>query len=827
MRVLAALCLLWVAACKPEVQPPPDAGDEAWVRRVVPLLWGRGPEGLREVDLLVKMVQQTDRAALVRAMARSPEYVTHWTEITRDLLYVNRTGDRGNAACFGVSRLPAIDAELATFVRDHAPEAGEWDAPWSMQDLTHSALVLDDLSPVLRAHLFAQLAKDIPLQGVDSALIVEENLYGVFEETYLNRQMACLSCHNSDAAVTDNDDPDLDRHWPLPGKTERAVFGSSLGRDPKDLYTLFRKHGVLSGYDIFDQLYGFPATGCFPTFVTGCDGCSCESTVCDLDPTCCTVQWAPHCAELCTDTGLGCLPGVPEGWQGCSSLYGYPGCDGCACEWSVCDAHPECCEDSWSEVCALRCRILDSTCESFDWADYYYGGLRVWGMHQACGTFLPPAEVLADPVAIPTYLISDLGMDATVYHLERPIQTGFRKLREGYVVGERDEEDGDAALAFMISARFANAVWDKATGSPLTIANHFSRNEAQRDILQRLTTAFGGGGASIVELLVALTAEPYWNPIAPRDMEEGLSAYAMAAVWNPWVRDYDLAEQRLNSVGDVVHRKDPRVLTRSVTHALGFPPWAAFPAGTDVGDEGKLQEQLGFFLKDSIHGFAGNDYQGQAAWEHAFGACSAEPERQDGCGPRQTPGCAGCACEEAVCRAAPVCCDVRWDQRCHRFCTDTPVGCRAGEGVDIPTEEDFWLPRLVVAARARAAAGETVTLADLVSAVKDRLLADPEVTDPDEIAAIEALVLEPLSTPVDQSEDPVRALQWACAAFLSAPQFQLDGVALPDRLGLPPPSITVEGTETQALCERFSAALPAGSLRCEGGNVTFRHPPPP
>ena len=54
----------------PGQEPPPgdggeelcDAGDEAWVQQVLPLIQGRKPESGREVKLLASMVQQLDAA---------------------------------------------------------------------------------------------------------------------------------------------------------------------------------------------------------------------------------------------------------------------------------------------------------------------------------------------------------------------------------------------------------------------------------------------------------------------------------------------------------------------------------------------------------------------------------------------------------------------------------------------------------------------------------------------------------------------------------------------------------------------------------------------
>jgi hypothetical protein len=251
---------------------------------------------------------------------------------------------------------------------------------------------------------------------------------------------------------------------------------------------------------------------------------------------------------------------------------------------------------------------------------------------------------------------------------------------------------------------------------------------------------------------------------------------------------------------------------------MGFVDWPAFPADTDVGPEGKLQEQLGFFLKDSIHGFRANDFQGQVAWENAFGTCSATPERQDGCGARVGGGCAGCACEAAVCRAFPACCDVRWDERCAHFCEEAPEGCMPPP--DAPDTEPSYLQKLIAEAEAMGEAGANLTVGDLVSALKDRLLTDPQITDPDEVAALERVLGLSFSTPVAQAEGLAAALPWACTTFISTPQFQMEGVALPNRRGTTT-RVVVPETSFRSLCEAMAAWLPAGRLTCADDAATF------
>lgn len=832
LRLVLAAGLFLVAACpQTTFDPPPlgDAGDEAFVRRAVPLLYGRNPASIREVDAMVQLVAQSDRATLIRTMAKSPDYVDRWAEFVMDSLFVNRTGERGNAACYGIRRLDYDDDQLARFLRDNGPRDGsyaetdeDYEGAWSMADLFRSSLWLDDLTPIYRANLFAVMAKDIPLQGVDAAMLVRQNLWGLFEQTYLGRQMACMGCHNSKDAVTDNADPELDRHWPIPGYSEKAVFGDHQGRDVEDMLTLFRKHHVLGGYDIFNQQYDRRPTGCFGDNDPGCGGCACEEAVCAQDPSCCTDTWGPQCVELCQQADLGCVPGAPADFDGCSALYGYPGCADCECQVDVCEAIPTCCELSWTEFCAERCRLwYPEQCEvpggyNYD-LDPGPNAISPWGMHPKCGMFNPPEFAGSDPLDMDSFFIRDFGPDVTIWDVEAPMHAGFDKLRDGPDITGDGDMDGDEALAWLIAAHITDNVWAEVFGNRLTIANKFPRNTWQEQQLDHLSRVFAESGFSLTELLVEITALPEFNPVAPADLsdEPDATPYALHRVFNPWVSGHEVEEMANNSVGDVVHRRNPRYLAISANRALGFPAWPGFPAEPDAGREGRIQEQLGFFLKDSVHGFPGNDFQGLTAWEFAFGACNAQPERNDGCGPRSTPGCDGCACEYAVCVAEPECCEVRWDQRCTGWCGDTRAGCGAAE--DAPEPEPMWIPRL--AAQLRTPEGASATMGDAVSALKDRLLADP-VIDDEEAGLLEALIGERLDTRTDDVGDVEGALRWACSAFLASPQFQFAGVTLPDRLGAEPVIVAPE-TSFEGFCQELAGQIQEGSISCSGSTLTL------
>ena len=226
----------------------PDAGDEAFVRRVLPMMWGRHPLSSREVDVLVHVLKETNRTEFVQTLATAPEYRKRWAPFVRDLIAVYRIGDPTNTECYSSSAMESVGPELAAHVRDHTPGGQGFSQPWTMTDLIDSALQLDDLSPVFRANLFAHLRKDYRTADMGGARAARQARAKVFLRSQLNRRLQCMSCHNSEFSITGSPDPLLDRTWEIPGHYEKALFGSSGGRHVSSLRPFFRRKGVLAGF---------------------------------------------------------------------------------------------------------------------------------------------------------------------------------------------------------------------------------------------------------------------------------------------------------------------------------------------------------------------------------------------------------------------------------------------------------------------------------------------------------------------------------------------------------------------------------------------------
>ncbi len=237
-----------------EDTPLCDAGNEAFVRRLLPQLWGRHPRSVREIELLISIIEQSSRAELVEAMMEAPAYIQRWSEVLKDVLQINRVGERSGRGCGSGEPLsldgnggPSTSGSLAAAVRDSSPLDSASRTGWRIHDLIISAVSLDDISPVFRVHLFSQLGSKIVNLDNPGANIAWRGVYRqLFERSYLNRRIDCLPCHNSEFSVTDSADPELDRTWQLPGLVERALYGNSGGRPTQDLDAFFRIEGVLA-----------------------------------------------------------------------------------------------------------------------------------------------------------------------------------------------------------------------------------------------------------------------------------------------------------------------------------------------------------------------------------------------------------------------------------------------------------------------------------------------------------------------------------------------------------------------------------------------------
>jgi len=264
---------------------PPDAGvldfskctgsDESFVRNASLALIGRRPLSEAEVDVYAQLLRgvkakdvaaglpddpQHARRVVARALMQNPEFVARWERYFMDRLRVPRADDQAMRGCYGVSKRQPDHGELARAVvaaTAHTPVAG---GSFTMRDLLHSSIEADDVTPVYRGHMFALVSKPIPaanVSDVQAELARREDFGNSFDSVYLNRDMVCLGCHNSEFSTTDRDDPREDRFWPVPGLFEKSLYGASTGSEPRRAHAMFRYQDFVSDNDSAQRPWGW------------------------------------------------------------------------------------------------------------------------------------------------------------------------------------------------------------------------------------------------------------------------------------------------------------------------------------------------------------------------------------------------------------------------------------------------------------------------------------------------------------------------------------------------------------------------------------------
>ncbi len=686
MKRLALLVLI-VAACGTDHRKPTgdDDGNDvpftecdgdapSFVRQSFLSLAGLRPRSQAEVDVYVDLYNAVEAAGgdprdtVARAIMERPEFADRWIETFMDAMHVQRIDVQNEASCWDHPMRATVDAGLAMAVRmQAATTAGDGKGAWTMADLASSAIALDDPTPMYRAQLFSMVAHPIPAANVpakEAELARRADFGETFDSGFLHRDVVCLSCHNSEVSVTDSDDPVMDRHWPVPGLAETAVYGASAGVEVDRAHAMFRVDGFVSG------------------------------------------------------------------------------------------------------------------------------SARPWGWSQDCGEF---STTVGDDIAgVDGKFASLSGRRVTVYNLEQALARGFDKLRGQLPPIGMDGaiSDPDVALAWLVTLKMTEDVYKRATGTALTIANYFPRNQASSELLYSLATHFTQSGYSLKSLLVAIVSTDYFNR-QPPELGCGKGPYTYPDVFDPWVTSDTDPERRFNGPGDAVTAVDARTLVSATRGALD---WAAPPAASRFPDYGDGCEEstcsqmqqycnqfnaccnsyqaacvmggvmpsvqvpfergVGMFLRNSERGFRGLDFQARLVWEDRFGACT-----------RPT-----------------------WVQ------TD-------------------FIDKIVAA----AAADSSATVGDIAAAIKDRIIGESAIVDATEKAAIAGLFGASIEMPA--SSVTVATARQFCGALLGTPQFLLQGIA---GRGGERPKLTPAEVSYDAICAEVAPRVTGRTVSCAGGTLTVQ-----
>lgn len=426
--------------------------------------------------------------------------------------------------------------------------------------------------------------------------------------------------------------------------------------------------------------------------------------------------------------------------------------------------------------------------------------VQPWGMATACGAFFTPSAIPTDQASVQTQFGKITGMRASMWDVSSSLRAGFNKLQtEGLGADAHGEiADPDKAFAYLVSMNIAEKVWKEITGTPLTIANYFPRNAAARDTLQGLTDALIKSHYSNKALLSAIFASPYLN-VAPPEAGCGTALYDMPRIFDPWrLAEPDPAQQG-NSMTDGIQALSSRTEARAAYGALGwplatygsnFPVYPRSPGGQtstsgansatsfaepditfsaadalkfgarSTGEfEDQFQVETGYYVKASQPGFRGLDFQARLGWEDRFGTCSKLPQNT---APDLIDGLV---------------------QKSHV----------AGAG----------------------------TVKDFVLVLKDRILGDPTLDDPTEVAQLQGLFGAPLEDDASTIAEFETSLRRVCGALLATPQFLMTGLQPKDVDPSLVPTLTPAKFSYDAMCTQLATvALPDKlSVTCSPGQA--------
>jgi hypothetical protein len=241
-----------------------DSDSQAWVRNAYLAIVGHRPYSQGQVDVYVQLLDQLTalKAAdedelltfdphdvVARSMMKESGYLEHWTSHFIDALRVARSDEQNMAACYGDRSQSSVTTGPALYVQGN-PATAAGTGEFTMLDLVESSLLLDDVTPIYRGHLFALVSYPIPAANVpevQAELARREDFGQIFDSAYLNRDIVCMQCHNSEFSVTDSSDPDLDRHFPMAGLFEKSLYGDSAGNDHEKAHAVFRFSGFAAG----------------------------------------------------------------------------------------------------------------------------------------------------------------------------------------------------------------------------------------------------------------------------------------------------------------------------------------------------------------------------------------------------------------------------------------------------------------------------------------------------------------------------------------------------------------------------------------------------
>jgi hypothetical protein len=639
--------IIAVTALVTSCAPMPEADDEGhatFAREAIKALLGRPPRGADEVEVVADIAQLLGRDVAAKMLMKDVQFVDTWADVLAELLQVQREAGSGLAAqdqsCWGAPTRANPDPAIAQWVRDHGPTAGGASMPqnWNMTDLLRSAIAIDDLSPVYRAYLFT-----LSMRHAGGENRAEQS--SRFLRTYLNRDVACLRCHNPTYSASNKTDGGGNivwrRTWAIPGHAEKALFGNYYDAGA----VLDRLRPIMRG-DVRR-----PAAEPLGTRPWGIA----ESCARDTD------TGNPANNGTLTHHGFRTLgAGTPNNpGAGFGSLDG--SVNGKVSLWELeaaLRAGIDDLKDGYERFTASN-PILPpdeqkycDTVEVFSAActACHSGGAPPAGLNLSTndpadelinvdtmsGASVHPKRVVAGNTGM-----SELWrrVDLNSMPPGGPLSAGDKSTIQTWIADGAPHTPNtstcntspipdvhpDEAFAFLTAANLVDGIWMAAMGYRLTIDNGFPRNSQQMHMLWNLTEyELLPKNWSLKAVLSKIVTSPWFARRAPSISQDD-TAYALPPILDPWIVadptevSNPPAHQQKNGQGEMVDRFRVNALLRNVAASLAWKEPRRFPGG---GYPSPLDQDLGMALSPQTPGFRGINFQSMLALESQIGLCN-------------------------------------------------------------------------------------------------------------------------------------------------------------------------------------------------------------
>lgn len=648
MLLMALILGAMLTSCTKFPEPKEDDESHAsFAREVIPLLLGRRPYGVDEVEVVADIAELYGRDTAIHMLMKDEAYIDHWAEILVDLLQIQREPSGGIAvaqddSCWGEPTRDEADPSIAEWIRDHAPgDAGVPTPAWNMTDLLHSAIALDDLSPLYRANLFTMSMRR---QGSNDDK--REEIATHFLQTYINRDVACLRCHNPTYSASNKLDGGGNivwrRTWTIPGHPEKALFGNYLDAIAANsrLHYVMREdvrqpsvNGMgtrpwgMSNECVTDTNSSQPSNNGVLThtgFKTAGSSNYPAAGFGSLDG---SVNPKVSVWELEDSLRQGVID-LQDGYQRLPSSGPLLPVD----EQLYCDV-----TQIFSANCT-GCHSGNSPSASMNLASSDLGSVLINQATQGSNSTLTNRVVPNNTAQSELYRRVTAasnpprmspgggGLPATdIQTIEDWINNGATTIdNANCTTSTVPDVDPDEAFAFLTASNLVDGIWMATMGYRLTIDNGFPRNRQQRDALRNLTEyTFTNNKWSLKSVLKKILVSKWMARRAPT-ISQADTAYELPLMLDPWVQaDPSLvpnppAHEKANGQGEMVNRYRVNNILRNIAGALSWKEPRRFPGG---GYPSPLDQDLGQYLSPGQPGFNGINFQSLLALEDEAGLC--------------------------------------------------------------------------------------------------------------------------------------------------------------------------------------------------------------